>query len=102
MQIEPGLSWEGSDSICIYWFNQLRVPYIVWSPTGIHLVSSWDSAHAAKAKNREEKGWKIYDMEETFFNNTKNGTKDWDHNDWSPFQDDARWYTSFDIQSANF
>lgn len=55
MQIEPGLSCEGPDSIWIYWFNQLRVPYIVWSPTGLHWLNSWDSACAAKAKNTGEK-----------------------------------------------
>lgn len=52
MQIEPGLSWEGPDSIWIYWFHQLRVPYMVWSPTGIHWLNPRDSACAAKAKNR--------------------------------------------------
>lgn len=55
MQIEPGLSWEGPDSIWIYWFNQLRVPYIVWSPPGIHWLNSWDSACAAKAENTGKK-----------------------------------------------
>lgn len=96
MQIEPRLSWVGSDSIWIYWFNQLSFL------NNLHPYrhTFWDLVHATKIKTRESKMRNLPRCGKTPIHiPQKNKTPHYQQPKDSPsFEDNTLWYKSFGIQ----